>query len=100
MMLVYVGILSIGSTPIFLKEVSESLYMVLCQIISTWTVVFHNAPALDPYYSQFTIIKKHLPNVHCFNDDTQLYLSFQSDDKSSVDEAISVMNRCISDLRN
>ena len=29
------------STPIFLKEVSESLYMVLCQVISTWTVVFH-----------------------------------------------------------
>ena len=41
---------SIGSTPIFLKEVSESLYMVLCQIISTWTVVFHKALALDLYY--------------------------------------------------
>ena len=48
----------------------------------------------------FTIIKKHLPNVHCFADDTQLYLSFKSDDKSSLDEAISAMNRCISDLRN
>ena len=34
-----------------LKEVSESLYMVLCQIISTWTVVFHKALALDLYYS-------------------------------------------------
>ena len=29
----------------------ESLYMVLCQIISTWTVVFHKALALDLYYS-------------------------------------------------
>ena len=48
----------------------------------------------------FTIIKKHLPNVHCFADDTQLYLSFKSDGKSSLDEAISAMNRCISDLRN
>ena len=48
----------------------------------------------------FTIIKKHLSNVHCFADDTQLYLSFKSDDKSSLDEAISAMNRCISDLRN
>ena len=48
----------------------------------------------------FTIIKKHLLNVHCFADDTQLYLSFKSDDKSSLDEAISAMNRCISDLRN
>ena len=48
----------------------------------------------------FIIIKKHLPNVHCFVDDTQLYLSFKSDDKSSLDEAIVAMNRCISDLRN
>ena len=28
-----------------------SLYMALCQIISTWTVVFHQALALDLYYS-------------------------------------------------
>ena len=48
----------------------------------------------------FTIIKKHLPNVHCFADDTQLSLSFKSDDKSNLDEAISAMNRCIRDLRN
>ena len=46
----------------------------------------------------FTIIKKHLPNVHCFADDTQLYLSFKSDDKSSLDEAVSAMNRCISEI--
>ena len=34
-----------------LKEVSESLYMVRCQIISTWIVVFYKALALDLYYS-------------------------------------------------
>ena len=38
--------------------------------------------------------------MHCFADDRQLYLSFKSDDKSSLDVAISAMNRCISDLRN
>ena len=50
----------------------------------------------------FTVIKKNLPNVHYFADDTQLqlYLSFKSDDKSNLDEAISAMNRCIRDLRN
>lgn len=49
MMLVHVGMLLIGSTPIFLKEVSESLYMELCHIILTRTVVFHKAPTLDLY---------------------------------------------------
>ena len=34
-----------------LKEVSQSLYMVRCQIILTWNVVFHKALALDLYYS-------------------------------------------------
>ena len=34
-----------------LKEVSESLYMVRCQIISTWIVVLLKALALDLYYS-------------------------------------------------
>ena len=34
-----------------LKEVSESLYMVRCQIISTGIVVFYKALALDLYYS-------------------------------------------------
>ena len=29
-----------------------------------------------------------------------MYLGFKSDGTSSLDEAISVMNRCISDLRN
>ena len=38
--------------------------------------------------------------MHCFAYDTQLYLSFKSDDKSSLNEAISAINRCISDLRN
>ena len=29
-----------------------------------------------------------------------MYLSFKSDDKANLDEAIGAMNRCISDLRN
>ena len=41
---------ALNSTPIFLNEVSESVYMEFCQIILTWTVVFHKAPALGLYY--------------------------------------------------
>ena len=52
------------------------------------------------YASKLFTIIKNLSNVHCFADDTQLYLSFKSDDKSGLDEAISAMNRCIGDLRN
>ena len=47
----------------------------------------------------FHIVKKHLPNIQCYADDTQLYLSFRPDSTTSQDEAVSSMERCISDIR-
>ena len=48
------------------------------------------------YTSQiFDIVSDHLPIVHCFTDDTQLYLSFCPDDQASQDVAVAAMEACI-----
>ena len=48
------------------------------------------------YTSQiFDIMSDHLPIVHCFTDDTQLYLSFRPDDQASQDVAVAAMEACI-----
>ena len=48
----------------------------------------------------FKIAKKHLPIIHCFVDDKQLYLSFKPDDTTCQNDAINAMNKCVDDLRN
>ena len=45
------------------------------------------------------ILKHHLPSVHTYAEDTQLYLSFKPSDSSSEVEAVSAMQTCISDVR-
>ena len=37
--------------------------------------------------SLFSVIERHLPQVHCFADDTKLYLSFRADDDNAKDVA-------------
>ena len=49
----------------------------------------------------FKIIEHHLPDAHCYADDTQLYLSFRpTDGLSSQIDAIQAMERCIKDIRH
>ena len=59
-------------------------------------------PLLFSLYTSklFDITKTHLPEVHCYADDTQLYLSFRPDVTSGSDEAISAMTNCIADIRD
>ena len=47
----------------------------------------------------FQILKHHLPSVHTYADDTQLYLSFKPSDSSSEVEAVSALQKCICDVR-
>ena len=47
----------------------------------------------------FEIISCHLPDVHSYADDAQLYLSFKPDSHTSHVKAVTAMKRCIEDLR-
>ena len=60
-------------------------------------------PLLYVIYSSklFNIIEQHLPDAHCYADDSQLYLSFRpADGLSSQTDAIQAIVRCIEDIRH
>ena len=46
----------------------------------------------------FKIIEAHLPNVHCFADDTQLYLAFKPGSKLDEATAVQAIEFCIADV--
>ena len=48
----------------------------------------------------FDIVERHLPQVHCYADDTQLYVSFTSNQSAEADAAIKSITDCISDVRS
>ncbi len=58
-------------------------------------------PLLFSIYSSklFDIVEQHLPNTHCYADDTQLYISFKPCNSVNQEQALAAMENCIRDLR-
>ena len=61
-----------------------------------------NWPILFTLYVSrlFNIISQHLPSVHGYADDTQIYLSFRPCSIHSEINAVSVIEKCIADVRS
>ena len=48
----------------------------------------------------FEVVKSHLPEVHAYADDTQIYLSFMPDSAAGEQDAIAALPDCITDIRS
>ena len=48
----------------------------------------------------FEVVKNHLPNIHAYADDTQIYLSFKPDSTAGEQDAITALQDCITDIRS
>ena len=49
--------------------------------------------------SLIEIVEAHLPEVHSYADDSQLYLSFSPGNSLCQDAAVSAMEACIADIK-
>ena len=59
-------------------------------------------PLLFTIYTRslFDFIKNHLPDVHCYADDSQLNVSFSPKDELGQDDALAAMERCVEEIRH
>ena len=93
-----------GSARTCLVGINVSQLMDQCQWNFLWTAVSPRVPAWA-HCCSFTplsflrIIKRHLSQVHCYDDDIQLYLSFWPGDDDAQDVTHRAMEACIEDIR-
>ena len=59
-------------------------------------------PLLFVLYARkiFQIVDKHLPGIHCYADDSQIYLFFCPNASVNQEVALARMESCIYDIRN
>ena len=57
-------------------------------------------PLLFTVYASalFDVVEKHLPNVHCYADDSQSYISFSSKAHSGQADAVAAIEDCIQSI--
>ena len=65
-------------------------------LLFTWAL----QAILISYVIAFDKVEHHLPDVHTYADDTQLYVSFSADSGSEQSAALGAMQSCIVDIRN
>jgi hypothetical protein len=46
------------------------------------------------------IVKTHLPDVHAYADDFQIYISFKPNSATGEQDAIAAIEKCIEDIRS
>ena len=69
-------------------------YILLLQLNNIWCYIF------ILYISRlYHVIANHLPSAHGYADDTELYLSFRPNGRSSQDQDIASVEACILDVR-
>ena len=47
----------------------------------------------------FSVLEHHLPDVHAYADDTQLYISFKPDSSAEQSKALTALENCIDDIK-
>lgn len=80
-------------------DLSGLLLMADSQMCSHSSKECHKARVLDPSSLLSTPVEKHLPNVHGYVDDSQLYLAFSPDILGDDKKAINAMRECINEIR-
>ena len=48
----------------------------------------------------FDVVESHLPNVHAYAEDTQLYISFKLDCSAAKTDVVDALQACIRDVRS